>query len=330
MKRTINILKWLGLAILLLIIALFSYVQFSWDKTYDAPYPEITASTDSVVIARGEHLIMGPAHCVTCHVPMDKVAEAEKGTVLPLSGGWELSIPPGTFRAPNITPDKETGIGNLTDGEIARTLRYSVNKNGGCVFPFMPFQNISDDDLTAIISYLRVQEPVNHVVEPTELTFLGKALMAFNVIKPVHPTSPPPKSVSIDSTIEYGSYLANSVANCNGCHTERDMKTGAFVGKPLAGGTRFMPDNFTGGYSFITPNLTPHSESGIMALWDEDYFITRMRSGRIHAGSPMPWGTFAKMTDLELKAIYRYLNSLDPVDNKIEKVVFAPEEKMPK
>ena len=330
MKSTVKILKRTGIVLVLLIIGLFAFIQFTWDKKYDAPYPEITATTDSVVIARGKHLALGPAHCISCHVPMDKVKEAEDGKVMPLSGGWELSIPPGTFRAPNITPDMETGIGKMTDSEIARTLRHSVNKNNGLVFPFMPFQELSDEDLTAIVSFLRSQEPVKHKVEPSEYSFLGKALMAFGMIKPEGPKNTPPNSMEIDSTIAYGSYLANSVANCNGCHTERDFKTGAFIGAPFAGGTYFEPDVFSEGYSFITPNLTPHKETGIMAYWDESTFIYRMRGGRIHKGSNMPWATYARMDDIELKAIYRYLQSLDPVDNKISKIVFAPGEEYAK
>ncbi|MCC5929204.1 MAG: c-type cytochrome [Cyclobacteriaceae bacterium] len=326
MKGLVKIIKWAGIVLCSLIIGLIAFVQLSWDKKFDTPYPDITASTDSAVIARGRHLALGPAHCISCHVPMDKVKDAEDGMVMPLSGGWELSIPPGTFRAPNLTPDMETGIGKMTDGEIARTLRYSINKHNGIVFPFMPFQELSDEDMIAIVSFLRSQEPVKHKVERSKHSFLGKALMAFGVIKPEGPKDTPPKSVEIDSTLVYGSYLANSVANCNGCHTERDFKTGAFIGTPFAGGTHFLPDDFSEGYSFITPNLTPHKETGIMAYWDEATFILRMRGGKIHKGSPMPWATFARMTDLELKAIYRYLQSLDPADNKIEKIVFAPGE----
>lgn len=330
MKSVFKMLKWTSIVLILLLVGLFVFVQFTWNKKYEAPYPEITASTDSLVIARGKHLAVGPAHCISCHVPMEKVKEADGGKLMPLSGGWELSIPPGTFRAPNITPDMETGIGKMTDGEIARALRYSVNRNNGHVFPFMPFQELSDEDLTAIISFLRSQEPVSHQVEPSAYSFLGKMLLAMGLIKPEVPKQTPPKSVKIDSTIEYGSYLANRVANCNGCHTERDLKTGAFVGAPFAGGTYFEPDAFSEGFSFLTPNLTPHKETGIMANWDESTFIHRMRAGKMHKGSPMPWTNYARMTDLELKAIYRYLQSIEPVENKIDKIVFAQGEQFSK
>ncbi|MBK9108822.1 MAG: cytochrome C [Saprospiraceae bacterium] len=328
MKLLIKILKWLVFLIIAIIAIIFIYVQLSWNKKFEAPYPELKASTDSAVIARGKHLAYGPAHCGTCHVPMNKIEDVENGEMIPLSGGWQLTIPPGTFRAPNISPDKETGIGNFSDEEIARVMRHMVGKDGNCIFPFMPFAELSDEDLIAILSYLRSQEPVNHAVPATSLSFLGKALMAFGVIKPEGTKGNPPKSVKIDTTIDYGKYLANSVANCNGCHTERDLKTGAFVGKPFAGGTVFPPDVFTEGKTYVSPNITPDLETSIMSQWTEEAFIARFKKGRVHKGSPMPWGAFTRMDTLELKAIYRYLQSLEPVKKKINQVVYEPGEKV--
>lgn len=328
MSKIVKVFLWIGVVLGSLVIAFVSFVQLTWEKQYTAPYPTIVASKDSVVIARGKHLAEGPAHCISCHVPMEKVKAVENGALMPLSGGWEMTIPPGTFRAPNLTPDKETGIGNMTDGEIARTLRYSVNHKNGCVFPFMPFQEMSDEDLTAIISYLRAQEPIKHSIPRTEYSFLGKMLFAVNQMKPEGPKKTPPKSVTVDSTVAYGSYLAMSVANCYGCHTNRDLKTGEFIGEPFAGGLVFIPDVFTEGASFVAPNLTPDKKSGIMANWSETMFINRMRAGKIHKGTPMPWALFARMDDVELKAIYRYLHSIKPVENHIKQIVFAPGEEM--
>lgn len=129
------------LVLVVLIAGLVIYVQVAWNKKFEAPYPDIKASTDSAVIARGKYLAYGPAHCGTCHVPMDKIMDVEGGELIPLSGGWELDIPPGEMHAPNLTPDMETGIGKLTDGEIARTMRYMVGSDGRCIFPFMPCRN---------------------------------------------------------------------------------------------------------------------------------------------------------------------------------------------
>ena len=317
------------LAVLLIIIAgLLIFIFVSWNKKHDAPFPEIKASSDSLVIARGKYLAFGPAHCASCHTPMDKLEAVDKGLEIPLSGGWELAIPPGTFRAPNLTPDPETGIGKLTDAEVARVLRYSVGHDGRTIFPFMPFQELSDEDLTAIISYLRSQPPVKNAVKPSEYSFLGKAVLAFGMIKPVAPKKEPPNSVPIDSTIASGSYIANSIANCVGCHTERDLKTGEFTGPAFAGGLQ-MSDDFTQGATFVTPNITPDKETGVMTTWTEAAFVQRFRSGRVHERSPMPWGSFARMTEVDLKALYRYLQSLEPVKNKIEKTLYAKGEKLP-
>lgn len=305
------------------------FVMTSWEVKHELPYPEITASSDSTVIARGEYLAFGPAHCATCHVPMDQVAAVEGGLEIPLSGGWELSIPPGTFRAPNLTPDDETGIGRFTDGELARALRHSVKHDGTVMFPFMPFQEISDADLTAIVSFLRSQPAVKHEVQRSSYTFLGKMLMATGMLVPEGPKHTPPSIVPIDSSIAYGEYLANRVANCVGCHTERDLKTGAFTGAAFAGGLRFEQDPSTKGFGFITPNITPDAETGIMAAWDERTFINRFRMGRVYETSHMPWGAFSRMHEDDLKALYRYLQTLEPVKNKIEKAVFAPNEEMP-
>lgn len=260
---------------------------------------------------------------------MDKYSEVENGLEIPLSGGWELDIPPGTYRAPNLTPDMETGIGKFSDGQLARALRHSVKHDGSILFRFMPFQEMSDDEVTALVSFLKSQPAVKNKIKNTEYKFLGKAILAFGGMKPAQPKSTPPKSVAIDTTIEYGSYIANTVANCVGCHTERDLKTREFTGKPLAGGFRMPPDPFSKGYSFITPNITPDAETGRIASWTEQMFVDGFRKGRMIEGSPMPWGAFSRMNEVELKAIFRYLNSAAGVKNKIEKIVFKPGEKFP-
>ncbi len=329
MKSLINILKWIAIVAGVLILLLVTFVNIRGNRTYDAPLPDLVASQDSAVIARGQYLAFGPAHCASCHAPMDKFDEIEQGLVMPLIGGWELNIPPGSFRAPNLTPDVETGIGSFSDGQLARALRYSVRQNGEALFPFMPFQNMSDADVIAIISFLRSQTPVRNDLKETELSFLGKAISAFGLITPEGPLSTPPKSVQIDTSITYGEYVANSVANCRGCHSLRDLKTGAYTGVPFAGGMPMESDPPIEGLSFISPNITPHLNDGIMANWDEATFIKRFRTGRIHKGSPMPWGAFARMTEVELKALYRYLQSLEPMAGKVEKTVIHQGEAPP-
>jgi mono/diheme cytochrome c family protein len=320
-----KILMWIFGSLGVLIAGLVLFILIASTKKYDAPYPDIKASTDPELIERGRYLAYGPANCATCHMPMDKIVEVDDtGIQPPLSGGWTIEIAPGVFRAPNLTPDEETGIGRLTDAEIARTLRYSVGSDGRLIVPFMPFQEMSDEDMAAIISFLRSQEPVRHEVLPSKLSFLGKAVVAFGLIKPEGPKNTPPASVAIDTTVEYGAYIANSVANCRGCHTEIDLKTGAYIGKDFAGGALFEPDPFSNGYSFISPNLTPEKTTGVMAAWTEDFFVERFKAGRVHRGSPMPWGAFSRMNEVEIRAVYRYLQTVEPVARKVEQTVFPP------
>ena len=109
----------------------------------------------------------------------------------PFAGGRILNAEPYSglskgyeYITPNLTPDKETGIGNISDAELARSLRYMVSHKNKFMAPFMAFQGLSNEDLTAIISFLRSQEPVKHKVEPSEYRFLGKALLAFGALKP--------------------------------------------------------------------------------------------------------------------------------------------------
>ena len=323
-----KILKWIGLVFVALVLGLFVFIQTSWNKSYDAPYPQITLSTDSAVLARGKYLIYGPGHCSTCHVPPEQMQDIDKGIEAPLIGGWEISIPPGTFRAPNLTPDKETGIGNMSDAELARSLRHQVAADEGLVFGFMQYQKMSEEDLTAIISYLRSTPAIRHEVAPSEYSFMGKALLAFGMIKPKGPSKAPPKSVEKGITIAYGEYIANDVAACKICHTKRDL-SGAFIGEDYAGGEVFPQDDIFNGYGFISPNLTKDGESGLLANWTEQMFIDRFRAGRAVKNSPMAWGSYASMEDVELKAMYLYLKSLEPVQNVINQTVYTPGEKMP-
>lgn len=317
MKKLIKALKWIGIVLLVFIIGFVVFVLIRSNRTYDAPYPEITASTDPGVIARGEYLVYGPAHCVDCHAPISEFSNVRMGKKVPLSGGMDFVIPPGIVHSPNITPDPETGIGSYTDGEIARAMRYGIKRDGSPLVDFMPFYDLNDKDLTAIISYLRSISPVKNKRPDNEWNFMGKAILAFGLIKPMG-DGIVPASIKPDTSLAYGKYLAESVANCRGCHTERDMMTGAYVGTDYAGNQPFEVFDDHGKIikekHLITPNLTPDPETGRMAMWQKDVFIARMRAGSAIPGSPMPWGAYKIMTDSDLTAIYKYLQSLEPVN----------------
>ncbi len=312
MKKLLKTLKWVGIVLASVIVLFVVAVLIFKNPTFDAPYPDIKASKDSSIIARGKAIVYGPAHCATCHGGLENVEKVDRGEEVALAGGFEFKLPLGIIRSANLTSDPETGIGNRTDGELARVLRYAVGHDGHAIFDFMPFQNMSDEDLTAVISYLRTLAPVKKHVETIDMNFMGEAVRAF-MIKPVGPIATPPKAVVPDSSIEYGKYLVWSVANCRGCHTDRDMMTGAFIGPDFAGGPEFEGEKDPN-FKVRPPNITPDKKTSKIANWTEQFFIERFRKGRLVPESPMPWGPFSRMSDLELKAIYRYMRTVAPVE----------------
>jgi mono/diheme cytochrome c family protein len=292
-------------------------------RTIDAPFPNIHASNDPAVIERGRYLVEGPAHCGECHGKKDPPAVSLMGR--PLVGGQEFKLPVGTFRVPNITSDKETGIGAIPDEALARMIRYGVKPNGQAALPFMPYANLCDDDLTAIISYLRSQAPVRHVVADHDINPLGRVVQAY-VLEPKGPTGTPPKSFPPEPTAAYGEYLTHNVGNCVMCHTQVDMRTGAFTGPKFGGGAEHEAVN-NPAKKYLTPNLTPDPRWGWLQGWTEDAFVARFKSGRAHSDSPMPWEAFSHMTETDVRAIYRYFQTLPPAqtgpDPKQRQVVLA-------
>jgi mono/diheme cytochrome c family protein len=303
------------LGILVLAVAgIAATAQARWDRTFEAPEPDLRASTDPVLLEQGRYLVYGPAHCSYCHTPPADWPRLDAGEEVPLVGGYEMKLPLGVLRSPNITPDRETGIGRYSDGQLARMLRHGVRPNGRVAFPVMEFQNLSDHDVIAVLSYLRSVEPVRNAVADHDWNLVGKGLLAL-MIKPAAPTGQPPvKSPEPGVSIERGAYLANSVANCAGCHSPRNLVDGSYTGPRFSGGTMEVdgdPDQIFG-----VPNLTPDPKTGHLAAWSEERFLARFRAGAGYPGSHMPWNAFARMSDDDVRSIYRYLNSLDPVENE--------------
>ena len=126
-----------------------------------------------------------------CHVPKERWIDLDAGQRLPLSGSHVFRLPFGELFSANLTPDQVTGIGRRSDGELARVLRHGVRADNRAAFPLMEFQELSDDDLTAILSFLRSRPAVANEVPEHRLSLLGKALMAF-AIEPTSAPAPPP------------------------------------------------------------------------------------------------------------------------------------------
>ena len=291
-----------------LLLGLIAAVEVRSQRHFEAPLPDLHASDDPQIIERGKYLAYGLAHCVDCHGDPAQAADARVGTLVPLSGGKEFRLPVGVVRARNITPDTETGIGRYSDPELARILRYGVHADGRAVLPFMPFANLADDDLVALLSFLRAQSPVRHAVPSHEVNLLGKAVLSF-VIEPQGPTEPLRKSFAPQPSAEYGRYLALNVGNCVKCHTRMDLRTGKFVAPLFSGGAEH-PANGDSKKMYVSPNLTPDPRWGWLNGWTEEDFVKRFQAGPVHADSPMPWNAFQSIDEDDARAIFRYLRTL--------------------
>ncbi|MCC6216495.1 MAG: c-type cytochrome [Polyangiaceae bacterium] len=280
----------------------------------EEPLPALVASRDPAVIARGEYLARGPAHCAICHTGSDR-DHPEEVAKTPFRGGLAFEMGPlGTRYAPNLTPDPETGIGRWTDAQLARTLRTGVTPSGELsIFMTYSVGYLSDDDIVAILSYLRSLEPVRHEVPKGEWSVVARSLMGFGAFRVAPRRAPPPVHVppAEQPTVERGRYLAEHAAFCAGCHTPSDPATFQASGPAFSGGNVEPSHGKDSDFEYAPPNLTS-APSGYVGRVDEDAFVQRMRAGRTHLTSIMPWECYAIMTDADLKSIYRFLRSVPP------------------
>jgi len=255
--------KLLGGILVLLVLVVAGgalYVASRQNLHYDTPAPAIAASADTAVIARGHYIVWSVAPCAGCHGDPTQTRAFMDGAEIPLSGGYAFAIPPGTFYVRNITSDRTTGIGAIPDSLIARALRNGVRHDGRPLLPFMELQGMSDEDLTAVISYLRTLSPVNNPVPEHQPNLLGRVVLATVLSKPVGPKTTPPATSPHGATVANGGYLAGSVALCVTCHTQRNPNTGEYTGTPFAGAKAFESDTL--GNVYNPPNLTPAPRTG--------------------------------------------------------------------
>ncbi|MEO6488753.1 MAG: c-type cytochrome [Ferruginibacter sp.] len=286
----------------------------------------VKTTTDSaqLVIEHGKYLAHTVAGCMDCHSERDFTQFS--GPVKPGTegmGGFALDEKfqiPGVVYTRNITPDTVNGIGKWTDDEIARTITTGITKNGDTLFPIMPYPHynqMSKNDVYSIIAYLRTLKPSDNKVPPRKLFI------------PLSMAYPPLQSRSLDQNkkpdvsdiVKYGGYLVNSAA-CMDCHTPR-QKGQMQMHKLFAGGFFFD----MGAFKVNSANITPDSATGI-GKWTEAVFMEKFKNYRdpaSYSANPgknntlMPWAIFAHLDDFDLKAIYRYLRTLPPVQNKVVK-----------
>lgn len=319
MKKVVKkVLRVMGIVAALLIVGGAAFAAVAARRTEkkmsfpDEPSPDIHSTKDPAVIERGRYLVTAVAHCTQCHGDYPRERPQENRDGIALTGGLEFEMGPfAKTWAANLTP---TGIGMRTDAQLARTIKTGVMHDGqlSIMMRFMA-ADLSAEDLTAVISYLRSLPPAGREVPRGGLTFVGKTAFAFFELNPKRKPLPAHVPESAEPSVERGGYLVEHVALCVGCHTTYDPETFEPNGPKAAGGTPEPSHGPDKDKEFAPPNLTS-SPKGVTGRLNEDEFVARIHAGRTVVSSVMPWENFGRMTESDLRSIYRYLRSLPPID----------------
>ncbi len=306
-RKVLKILAGILVVVCAALVGLIAWASHAADRRHDVPLPPIRADRSPEGVARGAAIFH--ATCEACHRAPD--SDRAAGAPLPEIPAWL-----GTFHSANITSHPEAGIGRRTDGEIARIIRYGVNRHGRK--SAMPDYALSDADIAAVLGFLRSDDPLfrpdPRVAPPSELSALGKTVLFVTgaLSPPDRPASgldAPPRG----PTAEYGRYLAEAVYDCGTCHTA------GFAPDKVRG-----PDAFAGGFALtdaagrpiVSANLTPDGATGIGG-WTRDDLARALRDGFRPDGTtiqyPMP--RFRGADDVEVDALFAFLQSLPPRAN---------------
>ncbi len=256
---------------------------------------------DADLVKRGEYLVTA-GDCVACHTNPG----GEK-----FAGGLYMPTPVGQISTPNLTPDKETGIGSWTDDQFYKAFHEGIDNEGKYLYPVFPFPwytKVTKDDALAIKAYLFSLKPVHAPRKPIEIGFpfnIRTALITWRTLFFTEgPFKPDPKATA---EVNRGAYLVEGLGHCGECHN-RDNLLGAsnWSGK-LQGG------QISGWYA---PNITSDGRDGV-GQWADDDIVKFLKTGerpkaKTVALGPMHeviYDSTSKMTDADLHAIASYLKS---------------------
>lgn len=280
-------------------------------KTEPAKTEPPRPAADPALVERGKYLVENVAGCNLCHTAMSPDAK-------PYAGGLEIQEAWGTWRTPNITQDKKTGIGDWTDEQIIASVREGKRPNGDLVWPIMPFMfysRLSDDDAKAMVAYLRTIPAVENAVAGNDLPF------------PKMPGPPPTHAAPEADPVKQGEYYATLMA-CAHCHTPMTKEGGPDQSKFYAGGMEMELPQFGEG-KLYTPNITPDAETGI-GKWTDEQVAAAITKMVRPDGRPIlpPMALFARswsgMKAEDIGAVVKFLKALPPTKHKVPASTFKP------
>lgn len=294
-----SVLKWILIVVgalvalvLVAVLGLFLMGSNKLSRDYQVQIDPVTVPADGAALERGEHLVEAVGVCIGCH-----------GEDL---GGAEFLNDPGfaVVYAPNLTPGNG-GVGvQYEDEDWVLAIRHGVGGDGrGLIgMPSQHYTHFGDEDLGAMVAYLKTLPPVDRQIPVRQGALPAKifvGLGAFPLAPDLIDHQMERSSPSIEDERAYGGYLSY-VAVCRDCHAANLAGNTDPNGPPLG------------------PNITPGGE---LSDWTEEDFITALRTGRTPEGGQiteeMPWLEYRNMTDAELSALWAYLSSLEPLpDNQ--------------
>lgn len=321
MKKLLKIFAITVSILFVLVISGVIYISTAYPKVSPAEDLEIEYTSER--IANGKYLANHVTVCMDCHSTRDFSkfsGPPAPGTIGKGGDRFDHSMGlPGVFYAKNITP---FGISDYTDGELYRLITSGVTNDGRAMFPLMPYMyygKMDPEDIYDIIAYIRSIPSIESEFPDAEIDFPVNLILKTMPQDPAMQKRPDPTD-----QVAYGAYLVNA-AGCAECHTP--FEAGAIVaGKEFSGGRSFP---FPDGSVVTAPNITQDTETGI-GNWTEEMFLTRFTqyadSGYVapnvkpgEFNSLMPWTMYGGMKEADLKAIYAYLKTVEPISNQVIK-----------
>ncbi|MGI9251006.1 MAG: c-type cytochrome [Pseudohongiellaceae bacterium] len=183
---------------------------------------ELQIPDSEEAIARGEYLVIAGG-CLSCHRGYSN-GQSNNTDNETMSGGLGLETEFGTFYAPNITPDPQTGIGNWQAADFIRAMKHGRTPGGSFYFPAFPYRayaGLTDEDVLEIAAYLMSLPPQQNAVPESQTPFwLSRWAMAgWNMLADMQQ---PEREIFVDEELSRGAYLARNLGHCSECHTPRN------------------------------------------------------------------------------------------------------------
>ena len=259
------------------------------------------AGADADLVKKGEYL-MRAGDCIACHTAPGGKAFA---------GGLYMDTPFGKISTPNLTPDKETGIGTWSDDDFYRAVHEGLGHSGSYLYPVFPFPwytKVTRDDVLAIKAYLFSLPPEHAPRKPLQFAFpfsIRAALLTWRTAFFKAGTFQPDPQAS--EVVNRGAYLVEGLGHCGECHNKVNLLGASDWSGKLEGG------QINGWYA---PNITSDGQQGV-GSWSQDEIATYLKTGNAR-GKTVALGPMAEtihdslshLNDADLQAMAAYLKSV--------------------